>query len=137
MLLKNFKNKVFELKEKPKYNDFGVVEKYFILITAEFDKTHEVLGSIISHYTGARMMRMIMKDTKSDKNDTQSDQNFENEVMPDSVFSNTFKFTSLTGELKSSIEAYDKGPTMYWTPKVTISVDFSLFSQNFDVKTAH
>lgn len=119
--LRNFKNKVFELKEKPKYIDFGLVEKYFNLLTAEFDKTHEVLGSIISHYIGARMMKMIMEDIKSDKY-TQSDQNFENDVMPDSVFSDTFNFTSLIGELENSIEAYDKGPSMYRTPKVSTFV---------------
>lgn len=117
----SLQSQAFELVQRPQYHEFEFVDKFFIDILGSFDRVHQVMGWAISQYLGSKMMQMIMKDTKSDPKPKDAELKYENEIMPPSIYTSIFTFSSLLGELKKAIEKYENGK-----PQMTVNTSVSL-----------
>jgi hypothetical protein len=119
-MLSEFQAKVHQMADKPKYSDFKIVDDYLYRFLVKFDKVHEVLGAAISRYVGAKMMKKIVGEANPTLRDQESGLKYGFEVMPESVYCKTYKFSNLMGELKGSIE------NMQTSPEISTSVSLKM-----------
>jgi hypothetical protein len=120
-MLSEFQAKVHQMADKPKYSDFKVVDDYLYRFLVKFDKVHEVLGAAISRYVGAKMMKKIVGEANPTLRDQESGLKYGFEVMPESVYCKTYKFSNLMGELKGSIENMQTSPEISTSTVPTVS----------------